>query len=466
MARSLLFRLGLVIVTAAASIAVLTVAAFRWRYGPVERDMHRTVTQYVARVVNKVCGEGGLESLRLIQDAGRVGENFAFHWWVVDRQGTVLFQAQDRPLPQGVGPTIASDKTTVTERLFDHWIQAVPLENPPGAFLVVEREGSMMGPGRSFIRALILFTLLTTIGTIAVTVFSIVFYLRLRGSEARRVLTEIQSGRLSARFPLHPEDGPGGIVSQFNSMAGEIERLVLAVKRNEHLKKDLLAELGHDLRTPLASIQNLLEVLHDHDERLSSIERREHLNVCLAEFAYIKKLLEDLLFVSKMNEARYKANAVPVKLGELVALEIDQLKRSGGGEKLIWNMNETCSGAEVLGDNNLLQRMIRNVLQNARRFARNRVEIGLTGDERSGVELVVRDDGSGFTAEGLENFGNRLKARDLPSLFSGEVSTGLGSVIVQTIARLHGASVTVANWSDGTGKKKGAEVRIAFRAAA
>src|SRR5262249_3329095 len=107
----------------------------------------------------------------------------------------------------------------------------------------------------------------------------------------------------------------------------------------------------------------------------------------------------------------------------------------------------------------LLQRLVRNTLENASSFAKSEVAISLRPQGNGFVEIAIRDDGPGFSDAGLENFGKRRRTRYL-SASGKKVSLGLGSVIAVQITDAHHGTLYVSNWLTPSGAVGGAEVRI------
>ena len=114
----------------------------------------------------------------------------------------------------------------------------------------------------------------------------------------------------------------------------------------------------------------------------------------------------------------------------------------------------------VRGDIHLLRRMIRNALENAASFARTKINITLSEEGLKNWTLTIDDDGPGFSHEILKSFGERRVSRVLQHVDSqnARLSVGLGSVILKTVAQVHGGKVKAEN--RGTQSVLGARVLI------
>ena len=104
--------------------------------------------------------------------------------------------------------------------------------------------------------------------------------------------------------------------------------------------------------------------------------------------------------------------------------------------------------AEVLGDPILLQRLLKNALDNAARHAGSIVNVALEPREGS-AEILVENDGESITDEAIAGFGQRRKNRFQPGEHARGASLGLGSVIMRTIAGLHGGSLEIGRRPGG-----------------
>jgi K+-sensing histidine kinase KdpD len=111
-----------------------------------------------------------------------------------------------------------------------------------------------------------------------------------------------------------------------------------------------------------------------------------------------------------------------------------------------------CSFEEALvsGDEQLLKRLVRNSLENAFSFARSKVRASIAPAAKAGyVSVCIEDDGPGFDADSLNNFGERRSKRVVAKNENGRLSLGLGSVIMKTVVLLHGGEIEASNNAGG-----------------
>lgn len=277
-----------------------------------------------------------------------------------------------------------------------------------------------------------------------------------------RVLEDLRRGNLKARVPVSGSEEVAGTLVRFNRMIDEIERLVEHLREVEGSRMKLLGELAHDLRTPVASMKNLVETLRTKDDKLGKAQREELLALANGEIDYFGRLVEDLLVLARISEPNYRATSQVVHLDELLRETVDtfdEIPGNGKGEpvRIEWNLSRDVP--PVQGDPHLLRRMARNAILNARSYARNRVGVSLEPAE-GGVRLLVEDDGPGFPPEILPEFGVRRVGRSLDRVSGDSLHSGLGSIIMHNIARAHGGSLRASNRCDVDGRVLGARVEI------
>lgn len=327
-----------------------------------------------------------------------------------------------------------------------------PMRPPDG----IERYLPILGP------AILLLSLLLGVG---VTISLIYASVRKKVSEADKVISEIQKGNLKARFDVHRKDEFGEAMLRFNKMADEIEALVEHLKFVETARNRILQELAHDLRTPVASLKNLIETLESQNERLESAVKKELLQLSLREVDYFGQLVEDLLLLARVDEPKYRHENIQIPICDIIdEVLADCLARPEYKEKQIEVIRNYVSiDAVVSGSWNLLYRMFRNAFENALSFAQAKITIDVAYEAGVGLVIHIQDDGHGLTDEQLVSFGERKLSRQITSSEKGKrLSVGLGSVIIKKICEIHRGHVSIKNKRDLSGKVTGAILTIVF----
>ena len=277
-------------------------------------------------------------------------------------------------------------------------------------------------------------------------------YMRRRSNEAERIIGKLKAGDLKARFEIKHNDETNQLMLKFNDMADQIESLVDNLRHTESTRTKLLQELAHDLRTPVASLKNLQEMLLEKGHLLSE-EKKTHVQaLAIKEILYFERLVEDLLFLSGVNDPRFGESFTEVNLAELLQEEGELFETDK--VKVVYDIEENLT---VTGETHLLTRLIKNSLSNASRFADSQIRISLHA-KNEGVILTVTDDGKGLTAEELTQFGEKKFSRQYLDSNSEHISIGLGSVIMKKIISLHDGEMSVQN----SPELKGCELKFIF----
>ncbi len=238
-------------------------------------------------------------------------------------------------------------------------------------------------------------------------------------------------------------------------------RLVKRLKDTEISRSNLLQELGHDLRTPLTSLNTAFETMREHSDVLSFEERNELFSMIATDIRYFKDLLEKLTLISTIDGPHYKSSTEKIHLSTLLENEI-QSRKVATGESLEWKLivGENSSPV-ILGDSHLITRLFRNAFDNAARYATEMITININ-DLKDQVEILIQDDGPGLTHETLETFGKRRERRHRKEKGPENFSLGLGSIIMKTIAQVHGGQLEILNLMK-SGEIQGACLKVTFQ---
>jgi two-component system OmpR family sensor kinase len=228
-----------------------------------------------------------------------------------------------------------------------------------------------------------------------------------------------------------------------NSM---LERLEAALER----ERNLVADAGHELRTPLALLRTELELALRHSE--TAEELREAIGSASDEADRLVQLAEDLLLIARSDQGQLELRRERLDVSGLlasVATRFEWRAREAGREI----QHDAPATAFVSGDRLRLEQALGNLVDNALRHGRGTVWLEATTADGT-VELHVRDDGSGFPPDFLPRAFERFTRSSADRSGPG---TGLGLSIVRTIASAHSGSVGAVNGANG-----GADVWIAI----
>jgi signal transduction histidine kinase len=235
---------------------------------------------------------------------------------------------------------------------------------------------------------------------------------------------------------------------EISRLAATMNRMLARLEDGQTRQRRFVSDASHELRSPLASIRQHAEVAQTHPGTTSQGELAD---VVLLESARLQSIVEDLLILSRADEGTLRLTSEPVDLDDVVLEEAARLR--GAGTFRI--DTAAVSAGRVLGDRAALERLLRNLTDNAARHARSSIALSLRGSDGE-VVMAVDDDGNGI-AEGHRAlvFDRFMRLEDARDRDSG--GSGLGLAIVREIAVLHHGSVEVSESSLGGARL---EVRI------
>ncbi len=213
------------------------------------------------------------------------------------------------------------------------------------------------------------------------------------------------------------------------------------IKSLESLRTELIANISHDLRTPLSVIQGYIETLQIKDTELTKEQRIEYLKTINAGGERLSKLINQLFEYSKLEANQIKPKKEPFLISEL-ANDIHRNYLVLAKQKNIELKLEMSEGIPlVFGDISLVERAIQNLMDNALKFTPEygNVVVKIIAHEKD-VEIIIKDSGPGINQENQALIFERYRQMKTGQQKEG---SGLGLAIVKKIMELHNASIRV-----------------------
>jgi signal transduction histidine kinase len=252
-----------------------------------------------------------------------------------------------------------------------------------------------------------------------------------------------------------PEPDRGGdeidrLGATFMQMASRIEDQMAQLQKADTMRRELVANVSHDLRTPLATLQGYIETLLLKDGDLGPAERRSYLETAIKHCERLNKLVSALLELAKLDACDIQAELEPFNLSELVQ-DVVQKFQLRADEKRILLSTQCHKGLPfVNADIGLIERALENLIENAVHNTPPGGSVRLVlRPQGENVAVQVIDTGRGIPAEELGHIFNRFYQLD-KSRKSDLGHCGLGLAITKKILELHDRSIEVAS-ALGTG---------------
>ncbi|CAN5654373.1 hypothetical protein BH24ACI5_BH24ACI5_28990 [soil metagenome] len=285
-------------------------------------------------------------------------------------------------------------------------------------------------------------------------------HLRLRRLEdTARALGE---GRTDVRASEAGGDEVTELARAFNRMADDLHARAEALATSDRARRQLLADVSHELMTPLTAIRGYLQTLSMADVPIDDETRRRYLGVADQETYKLEAIIGDLLDLARLEGGGEKEDAVDVVVDDLFRRVIDRHLPDIRTKDVITQVKVEPGTPPVSGSPHRLEQALQNLAANALRHMPDGGTLTLRAAPQNGhVVLSVRDSGPGIPTEHLPHVFDRFYKADASRAGNTIPSgSGLGLSIVQAIVARHGGEVTAANAEGG-----GAEFTIVLPAA-
>lgn len=281
--------------------------------------------------------------------------------------------------------------------------------------------------------------------------FALLLGLLLLGLLAKRLrklihtMQQFEDGDMASRVPIAGNGEIAQLGRHFNKMADAILRNFESVKSTERLRQDLIANVSHDLRTPLAAIHGYAETLQLKGENLSTEDRERYVKVILRNATKLKKLVSELFELSKLEAKQVKPRPEVFHVEHLLAdlREQYQMQAQNQGVRLAIDVQDVQQD-QVWADLALIERVCQNLLDNAMKFTPQGGEVRLAlrqSDKPDWVTVEVQDTGMGIAAEDLPHIFDRYATKSRQD--QAQSGTGLGLAIARKIMELHESTLRV-----------------------
>jgi signal transduction histidine kinase len=331
----------------------------------------------------------------------------------------------------------------------------VPLRDGSGGMLYAVREE----PGFLVASTRFLFEFwwqLLIAGTVAAGIALLVARWLARGMtqplrDMAKAARRMETGDYSQRVVTSSRDEVGQLAVAFNRMSSELESL-------ERVRRDLVANVSHELKTPISALRAHLENL------LDGVERPEPatLQVMLAQSERLGRLVDQLLELSRLESGDLPLHREEVQLLPLVSRVLSEIEvtRARRDVELAQDVPEDLPA--IFADAERVHQVLFNLLDNAVRFTPSGGRVRVTASRHNGsVDVAVTDTGPGIDAEHLPRLFDRFYRVDT-ARSREEGGTGIGLAIARSVVEAHGGRIW-AESEPGKGSTFTFELPVAMR---
>lgn len=292
---------------------------------------------------------------------------------------------------------------------------------------------------------------LSTYAIIGCVVFGLGSALLIFGRLSRRIrllttrVNEFHRDSLGAPLPsaFTEKDEIWQLNQAFDAMQTRIEDQVGQIQQTDQMRRELVAQISHDLRTPLTAMQGYIETLLLKGDEVTPMQRKAYLQIARDHGVRLNRLIADLFELAKLDSNAVEPRFDRFSLAELVADIVQEFRLAAEQKAVSLEIQVRDQASEVYADIRLIERVFQNLIENALRHTPEQgcVKISLE-DTEGGVRVTVSDTGSGISDQALPRIFDRYFHATTESE-SVPASNGLGLAIVKRILDLHHAAILV-----------------------
>jgi signal transduction histidine kinase len=255
-----------------------------------------------------------------------------------------------------------------------------------------------------------------------------------------RAAGKVAQGQFDARVMVTGRDEIGDLARAFNDMAAQLDRAAQQQHELDRLRRELVAWIGHDLRTPLASIRVILEALVDGVvENPATIER--YLNTAQHHITSLSLLLDDLFDMAQIDAGGLRLEREPSSMCDLISDTIEAFSALAERQGVTLKGSATPEVDPVSMDVQKIGRVLNNLLDNALRHTPTGGAVQVTTSASpSNVQVEISDTGEGISEQDLPRVFERFY-RGEKSRSRATGGSGLGLAIAAGIVEAHGGQI-------------------------
>lgn len=393
------------------------------------------------------------------------GENPQFDFYLLSRQGMIksFIQGQNngkepetpmvdvKPLNQFIAgeplPILGMDPKN--PNLLKPFSAAyITIMGEEDCFIYVVLEGNQFTETADMIEdSYILRGSLIFIGTILLIGLAIGFFifrmLTRRLDVIKKTVKDFERGELNKRIPIKSNDEITDLSLCFNRMADTVVESMNDMKKADKLRRDLVANVSHDLRNPLSSIQGYVETIQMKGEEITREELQRYLEPVLSNTKKLNRMIDDLFDLSKLDAENVTPNLEDISLAELVQDLVQQFTPIAEQKNIqIKTIYPENPHAQIYADIGLLDRALSNLIDNAIQHTPEGGTVTIKSIQNGkDISLEISDSGRGIPESDIPHIFDRFYQVDKSR--SNSSGAGLGLSIAQKILELHGAKITV-----------------------
>jgi signal transduction histidine kinase len=222
----------------------------------------------------------------------------------------------------------------------------------------------------------------------------------------------------------------------FNAMVSQINQQFSQLTENDRIRRELLAHLSHDLRTPLATMQGYIETIVIKGDALTTLERSDYLATAQRNGLQLKRLIDQIFELAHLEDGQVAVSLETFAIGELLHDIIAKFSLKAKNKNISLSLQPQQCRFIVYSDIAKLERIITNLLENAIRHTNENGEVAIIVSQLDDkIKVAVTDNGSGISKEDIAYiFDARYRASN--AIEDSTPHAGLGLAISQKLSKI------------------------------
>ncbi len=427
--------------------SVILVQLYKESYIEVTADSTVAQAEQIATIITSP-QHGDAKSVSALLTALEIYETDSVSLWLTDENGVVYHSDSNETLHitqeelssslqkvfNGETVVLRNEITSIMSGLV--LTVAAPVKYEDGRILYAiymkRTIDAAQGLDYLFYRHLLLSTLITILIS-AVLVFISTKHITLPIKQLNRMCIDISNGNFDTQITTAGQDEIEQLATSFNTMAQNL-------KRHEKLRSSFVANVSHELRSPITSIHGFAEGLLDGtiDEK----DREKYARVIVEESTRLKKLINELLDLSQIESGEFPLHLSQFDINEHIRRVLIRYIDRMEDKNIELNVSFTEEYCMVFADADRIEQVIVNLIDNAIKFTPENGTISIwTRTDEEKVLVGISDTGEGISKEDLDYIFERFFKSD--RAHSNKIGTGLGLSIVKKILDQHGETILV-----------------------
>ncbi|WP_412990417.1 ATP-binding protein [Pediococcus siamensis] len=445
------------------TVLVFGLAFIQFSTRMVYQDTWKQLEGYADSVFQQsvvINSKGEFAGIRLsgLQHSERLLANQAVHFTIYNKQNAIAFPKDDfspkinktqwKKLQKGQTLTTRSDRRLNQVGRKTHPTTDVikPYRNEDGKLIAAISVGSPVANIESNIRKIrhnLLIAFLIS-GSVSILIaYALAKYSVSRIDCIRKAAHKIGEGNFDITVPSRGNDEIDGLAADFNHMTQSLKASNEEIKRQEQRRREFLADAAHEMRTPLTTINGLLEGLTY--DAIPEESKEESLQLMSNETKRLIRLVNDNLDYEKIRTNQIILNRHDIRVQDVVKNLVEQLQKKADEAKDQFVV-QVPKKVKAYADYDRFVQIMFNIMQNAIQFTTNgTITVAAQNDAKQNAVITVSDTGIGMTDEQMKNIWERYYKADASRKNTKYGESGLGMAIVHQLVKAHGGEIKVAS---------------------